>query len=153
MRDELWDQITETLHRVMWRGDFKGFQSGVMWSDLHVLCTWLGLWGGKWIRERVTGYNETSVVLQEKMEAVKGLYSGHLRILRFLLPTFQEALISWDPWGYEENESTCGAMGTSTWSGLKCSHWMWVDGPWWWAQTKSLITYRAGDWFGGERIT
>lgn len=69
------------------------------------------------------------MVLQEKMEAVKeGLYSGHLRILRFLLPTFQEALISWDLWGYEENESTCGAIGMSTWSGLKCSHWVWVDG-------------------------
>ena len=39
------------------------------------------------------------MVLQEKMEAVEeGLAGGHLRILRFLLPTFQEALISWDLW-------------------------------------------------------
>ena len=52
------------------------------------------------------------MVLQEKMEAVEeGLDSGHLRVLRFLLPTFQEALISWDLWGYEETESTCGALG------------------------------------------
>lgn len=52
------------------------------------------------------------MVLQEKMEAVdEGLDSGHLRILRFLLPTFQGAVISWDLWGYEETESTCGTMG------------------------------------------
>ena len=52
------------------------------------------------------------MVLQEKMEAVEErLDSGHLRVLRFLLPTFQEALISWDLWGYEETESTCGALG------------------------------------------
>ena len=50
------------------------------------------------------------MVLQEKMEAVEeGMDSGHLRVLHFLLPTFQEALISWDLWGYEK--STCGTMG------------------------------------------
>lgn len=45
--------------------------------------------------ERVTGYDETSMVLQEKMKAVKaGVDSGHMRISTFLFPTFQETLIS-----------------------------------------------------------
>lgn len=63
-------------------------------SDLRVTYVTLAV-VRKMGRERVTGSDETTVVLREKMKTVGvGMDSGHLRVSFFLLPLFQETLIS-----------------------------------------------------------
>lgn len=92
------------------------------------------------------------MVLQEKMEAVEeGLAGGHLRILRFLLPTFQEALISWDLWGYEK--SACGAMGVEDVVWAKALT-LGVDG-WTVLMSTDYVPYHLQGWglFAGEHST
>lgn len=86
------------------------------------------------------------------MEAVEeGLAGGHLRILCFLLPTFQEALISWDLWGYEK--SACGAMGVEdvVWANALT---LGVDG-WTVLMSTDYVPYHLQGWglFSGEHST